>query len=220
MSFSIEASLKTCFNAQAELIKPDPQLERAVTNSQKNGLRPIAIGPAQGQLLSTLCQLTNAKTILEIGVLGGYSTIWLAKSVPGVKVIGIEYDAKHRDVAVENLKGLDNVEIILGAALDVLPKLEKEGHVFDLVFIDADWENQHNYFDWAVKLTRPKSIIYVDNALRWLTEGEAEGDADARKLIEHVKKSDKVDATFIPMLNTEKPNLSEAVDGFVLAIVK
>ena len=220
MAFSIETSLKACFDAQNEIIKSDPQLDRAVANSQEKGLRPIAIGPAQGQLLSTLCQLANAKSILEIGVLGGYSTIWLAKSVSGVKVTGIEYDAKHREVALENLKGLDNVEVILGAALDVLPQLEKEGRVFDVVFIDADWENQHNYFEWAVKLSRPKGLIYVDNALRWLTEGKAEGESGYRDLIETVKKNDKVDATFIPMLNTEKTSLSEAVDGFVLAIVK
>jgi len=85
----------------------------------------------------------NAKTVLEIGTLGGYSTIWLAET--GAKVTGIEIDPKHRDVALENTKGL-NVELILGVALDVLPKLAEEGRKFDLVFIDAAWEELWDYF--------------------------------------------------------------------------
>ena len=206
-------------SAQNDLVKSSDRLDNAVSNSQKSGLPPIAIGPAQGQYLSILCQLMNAKSVLEIGTLGGYSTIWFANSSPGVKVTSIEFNPKHRDVALQNIKGMDNVEIVLGAALEVLPMLAKDGEVFDFVFIDADWDEQREYFDWAVKLTRQKGCIYVDNAVRQLTETE-DGDPKGRALIEHVSKDDRVDATLIPTMNTHKATLSEIVDGFLMAIVK
>lgn len=95
-----------------------------------------------------------------------YSTIWLATSVPGIQVTSIEYNQKHCEVARENIQGLENVDIIHGAALDVLPELAGQGKVFDFIFIDADWAEQHLYFDWAVKLARPGSCIFVDNAVR------------------------------------------------------
>ena len=148
---ALHKNLAVAVAAQKELVKSTPQLDDAIANSKANGLPTIAISPAQGAELSILCQLVNAKRILEIGTLGGYSTIWFANSVPGVKVTSIEFNQKHRDVALQNVKGLDNVEILLGAALDILPKLEGG---FDFVFIDADWDNQKEYFDWAVKLTR------------------------------------------------------------------
>ena len=120
---------------------------------------------------------------------------------------------------MQNLKGLDNVDIILGAALDVLPKLADERRVFDFVFIDADWLEQKEYFDWAVELTRQNGCIYVDNAVRMLTESE-EGDPRGWALIDHVSKDDRVQATLIPTLNTHKSTLSEIADGFLMAIVK
>ena len=205
--------------AQTSLVKSTPQLDHAISNSDKNGIPHIAISPAQGQFLSILCKLTNAKSILEIGTLGGYSTIWFANSVPGVHVTSIEYDEKHRNVALENVKGL-NVDIILGAALEVLPKLADEGKVFDLVFIDAAWAEQRDYFDWAVKMTRTSGVIFVDNVVRQLTESHNEGDPTGEALIEHVSKDDKVDATLIPWLGTHKSKIDELVDGFILAIVK
>jgi predicted O-methyltransferase YrrM len=121
--------------AQSSLLKPNPQLDHALSNSTANGLPPITISALQGQYLAIQCQLIGAKSVLEIGTLGGYSTIWFAST--GAKVTSIEINPKHRSVALENTKGHD-VEIILGAALDVLPKLAREGRKFDLVFIDAD----------------------------------------------------------------------------------
>ena len=221
MSFNPKFSsvLATALKAQETLVKNTKQLEHAVTNSAKQGIPHIAIGPAQGQFISQLCRLANAKSILELGTLGGYSTIWLATSVPGVKVTSIEYNSKHRDVALENVAGLDNVDIRLGAALDVLPVLAKEGAVYDFVFIDADWDEQQQYFDWAVKLTRPGGVIYVDNVVRQLTECE-DGDARAWALIDHVKNDSRVTPTMISTLNTEKENFDDgAVDGFLLALV-
>ena len=213
LSSAVDKSL----SAQNDLVKSSERLNNAVSNSKKNGLPPIAISPAQGQYLSILCQLINAKSVLEIGTLGGYSTIWFANSVPGIQVTSIEFNPKHRNVALENVKGLDNVEILLGAALDVLPKLANEGKVFDFVFIDADWTEQRQYFDWAVKLTRQKGCIYVDNAVRQLTESD-EGDSTARALIDHVSKDERVEATLIPTFNTHKSTLSDIADGFLMAI--
>jgi predicted O-methyltransferase YrrM len=217
---TVLTALTTSAKAQCDLVKPNTRLDEAVTNAKKNKIPSIAISPSQGRMLSILCQLVQAKNILEIGTLGAYSTIWLAESVPGVHVTSLEFNPKHRDVALENLKGLDNVEIRLGAALDSLPVLEKEGKTFDFIFIDADWENQANYFAWAVKLVRNGGAIYVDNVVREITESDAAGDKSGWALIEHVKANEKVDATLIPTLSTHKTNTAEIVDGFVLAIKK
>ncbi|KAF9870672.1 hypothetical protein CkaCkLH20_11774 [Colletotrichum karsti] len=132
--------------ARKSLLRPNEKLDHAIANSQQNGLPAIEVSPLQGQFLAIQCQLIGAKTVLEIGTLGGYSTIWLAQA--GAKVTSIEIDPKHRDVALQNVSGLD-VEIILGAALDVLPKLAEEGRQFDMVFVDASWGEQEKYFDWA-----------------------------------------------------------------------
>lgn len=139
---SIARPFEIISTAQNQLLKPNKLLDDAVSNSKANNIPPIAIGPSQGAYLSILCQLTDAKHVLEIGTLGGYSTIWFAQSSPDVHVTSIEFNPKHRDVAMENTKELKNVEIILGAALDVLPKLAEQGKVFDFVFIDASWDEQ------------------------------------------------------------------------------
>jgi predicted O-methyltransferase YrrM len=213
---ALQLAASKSLKAQEELVKSTDQLDAAMKNSDKNGLPPIAINAAQGQFLSVLCRSVQAKKILEIGTLGGYSTIWFANSVPGVHVTSIEFNPKHRDVAQENIKGLNNIDIKLGKALDVLPTLE--GQVFDFVFLDADWDEQKDYFDWAVKLTRKGGIIYVDNAVRQLTESE-EGDPRGWALIDYVSKDKRVNASLIPTLNTQKSTLSELADGFLIAIV-
>ena len=135
---AITSALSIAVSAQSRLVKPSPSLEAALHNSQEQNIPPIAIGPAEGQYLSILCKLIGAKRILEIGTLGGYSTLWFVDSVPGVKVTSIEIDPRHRDVALQNIKASPkaaNAEVILGAALDVLPALSAEGRVFDFVFI-------------------------------------------------------------------------------------
>ena len=154
--------------------------------------------------------------MLEIGTLGGYSTIWFART--GAKVTSIEIDSKHRDVALENTKGLD-VEIILGAALHVLPKLAAEGRKFDLIFIDAAWEEQWQYFQWAVKLARGNGCIYVDNVIRELLESENVGDGD-ESLVTKVGREEKVSATLVSTISSHKGNAEEMFDGFLLAVVK
>jgi predicted O-methyltransferase YrrM len=135
---SLTSALSIASNAQSRLVKSSPSLDAALYNSQQQGIPPIAIGPAEGQYLSILCKLIGAKQILEIGTLGGYSTLWFVDSVPGVKVTSIEINPKHRDVALENIKASPNArnaDVILGAALEVLPTLSAQGRVFDFVFI-------------------------------------------------------------------------------------
>ena len=128
----------------------------------------------------------------------------------------IEIDPKHRDVALENTKGLD-VEIILGAALDVLPKLAAEGRKFDFIFIDAAWDEQYEYFSWAVKLARANGCIYVDNVVRELLEHEDVGERES--LVTKVGKVKDVSTTLIPTLSSHKGNEAEMFDGFMLAVV-
>ena len=153
--------------------------------------------------------------MLEIGTLGGYSTIWFART--GAKVTSLEINPKHRDVALENIKGLD-VEIILGAALDVLPKLAKEGRRFDFIFIDAAWGEQWEYFQWAVKLARANGCIYVDNVVRELLESENVGEGES--LVTKVGREERVTATLLSTISSHKGNAEEMMDGFLLAVVK
>lgn len=138
MENALTSALSIAVSAQSRLVKPSPSLEAALHNSQQQNIPPIAIGPAEGQHLSILCKLIGAKHILEIGTLGGYSTLWFVDSVPGVKVTSIEINPRHRDIALQNIKAspnAGNAEVLLGAALDVLPTLSAEGRVFDFVFI-------------------------------------------------------------------------------------
>lgn len=153
-------------------LESDETLERTLRTSDEAGLPEIQISPAQGKLLYLLAKLVGARRILEIGTLGGYSTIWLARALPEVgELVTLEYEQLHADVARSNLEhaGLgDRAQIIVGAALETLPGLE-EGDPFDLVFIDADKENYAGYLEWAIKLTQPGGLILADNVVR---EGE------------------------------------------------
>jgi predicted O-methyltransferase YrrM len=201
--------------ARTSLLKPDPQLDHALANSTANGLPAITISDLQGQYLAIQCQLINAKSVLEIGTLGGYSTIWFART--GAKVTSIEINPKHRDVALENTKGLD-VEIILGGALNVLPKLAAEGRKFDFIFIDAAWEEQWEYFQWAVKLAKGNGCIYVDNVVRELLESE--NGVEGESLLTKVGREEKVSATLVSTISSHKGKAEEMFDGFLLAVVK
>ncbi|KAK4895702.1 hypothetical protein LTR27_006183 [Elasticomyces elasticus] len=207
-------------DAQTRILKPSSRLDDAVANCTKNDIPSIAISPSQGQYLALLCQLMQAKSVLEVGTLGGYSTIWFAESVPGINVTSIELNSKHRDVALENTKGLDNVDIHLGAAADIMHKLAEDGKVFDFVFIDANWDQQPLYFDLAVSMTRTGGAIYVDNVVRNLLDVPDDDDEADWSLIEHVKNDERVTATLMPTLSTHKMDVSALVDGFLLAAVK
>ncbi len=166
----------------AGLLAPhDLALEGALEASREAGLPPINVAPNQGKLLQLLARLQGARAILEIGTLGGYSTIWLARALPaGGRLVSLEVDVKHAEVARANLAraGLaDRAEVRLGRALDSLASLVAEGAgPFDLVFIDADKEGIPDYFAWALKLTRAGSLVIVDNVVR----GGAIADPDSR----------------------------------------
>ncbi|KAF3760701.1 S-adenosyl-L-methionine-dependent methyltransferase [Cryphonectria parasitica EP155] len=207
--------------AVQSLIRPNQRRDDAIRNTSAAGMPAINISPLQGQYLAIQAQLIGAKTVLEIGTLGGYSTLWLAEQA-GCKVTSIELDPKHRDVALENVKGIPRgeVEVILGSALDVMPRLLEEGRVFDMIFIDADWEEQWEYFDLAVKLTRKKGCIYVDNVVREMREKIDEG-KDLEKVAMAVKvgKDERVTATLIQTASSHKDYSDFIVDGFMLAIV-
>lgn len=202
--------------ARTSLLRPNARLTTALANSTAHGLPPITITALQGQFLAIQCKLLRAKSVLEIGTLGGYSSIWFAST--GASVTSIEIDPKHRDVAVENTKGLD-VNVILGAALDVLPRLVDEGRKFDFIFIDAAWEEQYEYFAWAVKLARGGGGIYVDNVVREMLEDEDFGESDRETLVTKVGKEKGVTATVIGVVSDHKGDEAEMFDGFLLAVV-
>lgn len=156
------------------LIPQDEALSAALKDSADAGLPAINVAPHEGKFLQLLARSINAKHILEIGTLGGYSTIWLARALPpGGKVVTLEYEPKHADVARINIRraGLtDRVEQFVGRALDTLPKLHAEGREpFDFVFIDADKPSNPEYFTWALKLARKGSLIVIDNVVRKLS---------------------------------------------------
>ena len=156
----------------SEMLLPiDPVLESAFEASVTAGLPAISVSPNQGKLLQMLAHIVGARSILEIGTLGGYSTIWLARGLgSGGRLITLEVDPKHANVARLNisLAGLqDVVEMRVGNALDTLPQLAAERcGPFDLIFIDADKQNIPMYFEWSLKLSRPGTVIIVDNVVR------------------------------------------------------
>jgi predicted O-methyltransferase YrrM len=205
-----------------KLIGIDDALDAALTNSEMSGLPPINVAPNQGKLLHMLAKIQGAKSILEIGTLGGYSTIWLAWALPeGGQLVSLEYDQKHADVSQQNIEhaGLaDRVEIIQGAALDTLPTLANDKRApFDFVFIDADKQNNPNYVEWALKLTRPGSIIIVDNVVRGGTLAETASDdpnvQGARALFDLIEKEPRLDATALQTVGIK------GYDGLVIALV-
>lgn len=155
-----------------DLLAPaDEALDHALRASSAAGLPSINVSAMQGKFLHLLARMIRAKNILEIGTLGGYSTIWLARALePGGKLITLEADSRHAEVAQKNLefaKLADRVELMLGKALETLPVLSANHRgPFDLVFIDADKTSIPEYFDWAVKLSRVGSVIVVDNVVR------------------------------------------------------
>jgi predicted O-methyltransferase YrrM len=153
------------------LVKADPALDAALHSSDAAGLPAINVSPNAGKLLFLLARLIGARRILELGTLGGYSTIWMARALPADgRLTTLEFEAKHAEVARANIAraGLAHlIEIRMGRALDTLPQLAADGSgPFDLIFIDADKENYPNYFTWALKLSRRGTLIIADNVVR------------------------------------------------------
>jgi predicted O-methyltransferase YrrM len=203
------------------LLDADPALAAALADSDAAGLPSIAVSPQYGKFLNLLATATGARRVLEIGTLGGFSTIWLARAVgPSGRVVTLEYEPRHADVARANLaraQVADRVEVIVGAALDTLPRLTQH-ESFDLFFIDADKENNAAYVQWAIELGRPGSVIVVDNVIR---EGRvfapAADDHQARgvrDMLEMMGGNPRLDTAAIQTVGVKM------WDGFAFAVVK
>lgn len=204
------------------LLPPDPALEAAVKSSDAAGLPPIAVAPNQGKLLHLLARAMGARRILEVGTLGGYSTIWLARALPeGGRMVTLEFEPRHAEVARANLAraGLaDRVEVRVGRAIDSMPGLLDEGLApFDLVFIDADKEGYPGYLEWSLRLTRKGSLIVADNVVR---NGKVTDAASTDRSVQGVRRFNamlaaepRVDATVIQTVGVK------GWDGLAFALV-
>jgi predicted O-methyltransferase YrrM len=203
------------------LVKPDAPLGEALRASDDAGLPSINLAPNQGKLLHLLAQAMGAQKILEIGTLGGYSTIWLARALPSDgRLISLEYEPKHAEVARHNIReaGLaERVEIRVGRALDLLDDIAGEGHSpFDMVFIDADKTPYTEYFDAAVRLGRPGTLIVADNVVRGGSVLDPDGDEKAEGVARFNRAlvaDARVAATIIQQVG------SKGHDGMALAVV-
>jgi predicted O-methyltransferase YrrM len=213
------------------LVPEDEALIEAVRASEAAGLPPIAVTPAQGKLLHLLARIQRARTILELGTLGAYSTIWLARALPpGGRLITLEVDPRCAEVALANIAraGLrETVELRLGPALQTMPQLAAEGAgPFDLIFIDADKNNMPGYFEWSLKLSRPGTVIVGDNVVRdgRLLDPDADDPSGGNALIQGVRRfyemlsagmgEGLIDATAIQTVG------DKGHDGFALTIVE
>jgi predicted O-methyltransferase YrrM len=214
------AAVDRYFSEQLSL--SDPALDAAMAANRSAELPAIDVAPNQGKLLQLLAQLAGARRILEIGTLGGYSTIWLARALPaGGRLITLEYHPKHAEIARANIEraGLaQTVEIRVGAALDTLPKLQNESKdPFDLIFIDADKPNNSQYLLWALKLSRPGTLIIIDNVVRDGAVIDADSsDKDvqgARHLFELLASEPRLSSTAMQTVG------SKGYDGLAFALV-
>ncbi|MFJ8493642.1 O-methyltransferase [Streptomyces sp. NPDC094038] len=210
------------FYFTSHLSPDDESLQATLRESEANELPHVNVTASQGKLLQLLAQIQDARHILEIGTLGGYSTIWLARALPADgRLISLEYSARHAEVAVRNIAraGLEKVvEVRVGPALESLPKLADENPApFDLVFIDADKANNPHYVEWALRLTRTGSLIIVDNVVRGgrVVDAEsAEPDVvGTRAAIELIAAHPRLTGTAIQTVG------SKGYDGFALARV-
>jgi predicted O-methyltransferase YrrM len=207
------------------LIPPDDALTSALAANAAANLPAIDVAPNQGKLLQLLAQLRGARRILEVGTLGGYSTLWLAKALPAndpeAKLITLEFDPHHAAVATSNIAnaGLAHlVELRVGPALDSLTQLVAEGvQPFDLIFIDADKPNNPNYLNFALQLSRPGTLILGDNVIR---DGEvinADSTDDrvqgTRRFLERLAGNPRLSATALQTVG------SKGYDGFAMALV-
>ncbi|MFF7897506.1 O-methyltransferase [Streptomyces sp. NPDC088817] len=205
------------------LLSPeDEPLQAAVRDSDAEGLPHINVTANQGKLLHLLAQLQGARAILEIGTLGGYSTIWLARALPADgRLISLEYEPRHADVARRNIAraGLEQVaEVRVGPALESLPQLADENPPpFDLVFIDADKANNRHYVEWALRLTRTGSLIVLDNVVRGghVTDPTSTDPSvlGTRAALDLIAEHPRLDGTAIQTVG------SKGHDGFALARV-
>ena len=205
------------------LVVPDEALDRALAASSAAGLPAIAVSPSQGKLLNLMARAQGARKILEIGTLGGYSTIWLARALaPDGKVVTLEIDPNHAAVAQANFERAgvaDRVEIMLGSALESLAKLHAaKAGPFDLIFIDADKPNIPDYFRWSLQLSRPGSVMIVDTVIRdgAVIDGNSPDESvqGVRRFNDLIANEPRVSATVLQTVG------SKGYDGFAMVVVE
>ena len=200
----------------------DDALRGARESAAAADMPAIEVSAQHGRLLSLLARMTHATRILEIGTLAGYSTITLARGVgTDGRVVTLEFEPRHAEVARTNFERAgvaDRIEVIVGAALDTLPRLAERGETFDMFFIDADKENNVAYVEWAVKLGRPGSVIVVDNIARMgRVLNPADDDLQARAvrdMLEKMGEDPRLDVAAIQTVGTKN------WDGFAVALVR
>jgi predicted O-methyltransferase YrrM len=206
-----------------DLLAPsDEKLEAAIKANRKARLPAIDISPLQGKFLHVLIQMTQARRVLEIGTLGGYSTIWMARALPKRgRIISLEFSPRHAEVARANLRCagmLSRVDIRVGPALESLPVLKASGAgPFDLIFIDADKENNPQYLQWALKLSRRGTVIVVDNVARHGSVVQARSSkpdiVGTRRCLEMMASEPRLCAVALQTVGVK------GLDGFALAVV-
>jgi predicted O-methyltransferase YrrM len=209
------------------LVGPDPALDAAVQASAAAGLPPIALSPPQGKLLHLLARIHGARTILELGTLGGYSTIWLARALPDDgRLITLELDPSYARVAAANVEqaGLAGlIEIRVGRALESLRTLLTEGAgPFDLIFIDADKQGTPEYFEWALALARPGSVIVTDNVVRdggLIDPDSQDAGVQGMRRFHELLAADRAGARRVTATTIQTVG-SKGYDGFTLALVE
>ena len=211
--YQIEAAITSMFAAE------DEALQAALEAAKQAGLPQIQISPIQGKFLQLLATMCNARKILEIGALAGYSGIWLARALsPGGRLITLELNPDHANVVRNSFARAgvgDRSEVRVGKALDLLPTLEREAP-FDLVFIDADKPPYPQYLDWALRLTRPGSIIVADNCIRSgmaFRPPEDEGMAGIVEFNQRMASDPRLVSLALAMDD-------DYTDGFAVAVVK
>jgi predicted O-methyltransferase YrrM len=205
-----------------QLVPSDPVLDQVVEESAAAGLPAIAVTPNLGKLLNFLARIQGARTILEIGTLAGYSTIWLARALPpGGRLMTLEADSRHAEIARKNIAraGLaDVVEVRLGNALETLPQLAAQGQgPFDLIFVDAEKKDNPDYFAWCLKLSRPGSILVFDNVVR---DGAVINPADNTPSIRGIRRFNELVAAEPRVTATALQTVgSKGYDGFAIVLV-
>jgi predicted O-methyltransferase YrrM len=204
------------------LIARDEKLDAALIANQKAGLPAIDVSKLQGKFLELLVRISGAKRILEIGTLGGYSTLWLARTLPeGGRIVTLEFDARHAEIARANLLHagvLNRVDLRPGRAIETLPTLKNTADSpFDLIFIDADKESYPEYLDWSLRLSRVGTVVVADNVVREGKVVEADCDDErvrgVRRFTEKLAAEPRLNATVIQNVGTK------GYDGLALAVV-
>jgi predicted O-methyltransferase YrrM len=204
------------------LIPSDPIMQEALKRNSASGLPTIDVAPNEGKLLCLLARMCGSRRILEIGTLGGYSTIWLARALPSDgTLVTLELDPKHAEVAKANIAHAgfaSRVELRLGPALESLSKLQEEGAPpFDFIFIDADKQTYPEYLDWSLRLSKPGTVIVADNVVRdgavINPDSKDSSVQGVRRFLEKIAADPRLDATALQTVGTK------GYDGFALAVV-